>query len=721
MTATRPGDPRKLGPYRVVGRLGAGGMGQVYLGRSPGGRGVAIKVIHPAMADEPDFRSRFRREVTAARAVNGVYTAAVLDADPDAPQPWLATAYLQGLSLQDAVAEHGPFPPHAARTLGAGLAEALVSIHRAGVVHRDLKPSNVMLTPEGPRVIDFGIARASEASALTRTGVALGTPAYMSPEQASGGTAGPPADVFSLGAVLTYAVTGVGPFGHGAVHDVIYRVLHQEPDLGRVPDPGLRSLIAACLQKDPDLRPSPEQVLHGLASGGDLASPQGTYWLPPPVARHIADQGAQPPVRGPSRRRFLVAGAAGVGCAGLMGGAVITTVLRLKGEDPVLWTFRLSDDGVLRTGPLVAAGHVYVSTSDETIAIDGRTGRRRWEGAFTAARNSSMAVLGGTGFLCDSGVQSRLTAFDLATGRPRWETPLRTRSLAPTPIVAAGAVCLAGSVDVGNSGLFAFDPATGRNRWTYRADLTTGDVAADGGVCYLADEDGFLCAIDARTGGARWRARVNDRYRTASPVAGGGLVIMETQDGGIRAFDAATGRQRWAVASVGRGGVEGLDREFTGSVMIAGGVVYVGGSRGTLSALDARTGARRWSVTRDRPSGETPSRGGYLLPALGGGLAVLSDPEGGMQGVDAATGRVRWRQMASKSHGERPLIVGSQVYQGTLDGLYGFDLATGRPTLRLDPSEEPGAGIGSAQNLAAAGGTVYCAVDSRLIYAVRPS
>ncbi|GLZ09472.1 hypothetical protein Acsp03_69380 [Actinomadura sp. NBRC 104412] len=721
MTATRPGDPRKLGPYRVVGRLGAGGMGQVYLGRSPGGRGVAIKVIHPAMADEPDFRSRFRREVTAARAVNGVYTAAVLDADPDAPQPWLATAYLQGLSLQDAVAAHGPFPPHAARTLGAGLAEALVSIHRAGVVHRDLKPSNVMLTPEGPRVIDFGIARASEASALTRTGVALGTPAYMSPEQASGGAAGPPADVFSLGAVLTYAVTGAGPFGHGAVHDVIYRVLHQEPDLGRVPDPGLRSLIAACLRKDPELRPSPEQVLHGLASGGDLASPQGTYWLPPPVAQHIAHQGARPAVRGPSRRRFLVAGAAGVGCAGLMGGAVTATILRLKGEDPVLWKFRLPGDGYLRTGPLLAVGDVYVCTSTETVAIDGRTGRQRWRGAFTAARNASMAVLGGTGFLCDSGAQPALTAFDLASGRPRWQAPLRTRSLAPTPIVAAGVVCLAGSLDAGNSGLFAFDPATGRNRWTYRAELGTSDVAADGGVCYLTDEDGFLAAIDARTGGARWRVRVNERYRTATPVAGGGLVAIETQDGGIRAFDAATGRPRWAVASAGRGGVEGVRRELTGAMLIAGGVVYVSGSHGTLSALDARTGARRWSVTRDLSSRESPSRGGYLLPALGGGLAVLSDPEGGLQAMDAATGRVRWRQTASEGYGEGPLIAGSLVYQGTLDGLYGFDLATGRPALRVDSSEEPGATIGSAQNLAAVGTTVYCAGDSKLIYAVRPS
>jgi serine/threonine protein kinase len=303
MTTTQQAEPRKIGPYQVVARLGAGGMGQVFLGRSPGGRRVAIKVIHPAMADEVDFRARFRREVTAARAVSGAYTAAVVDADPDGPQPWLATTYLQGVSLQDAVATHGPLPPPAVRALGAGLAEALVSIHRAGIVHRDLKPSNVMLTPEGPRVIDFGIARAGDASALTRTGVALGTPAYMSPEQASGGTAGPASDVFSLGAVLTYTATGTGPFGHGAVHEVVYRVLHDSPDLSRITDPGLRVLIGSCLRKDPASRPTPEQVLQGLAAGGDAAVPHGTYWLPPQVAQHVAHQGARTAESGTDRRR----------------------------------------------------------------------------------------------------------------------------------------------------------------------------------------------------------------------------------------------------------------------------------------------------------------------------------------------------------------------------------------------------------------------------------
>src|SRR5690606_28925205 len=282
MSVSRPGDPRQVGPYRIVGRLGAGGMCQVLLGRSPSGRMVAVKVIHPAMAEDGDFRARFRREITAARAVGGVYTAPVVDADPDASPPWLATTFLRGMSLQDAVAAHGPLPPPAVRALGAALAEALRSVHGAGIVHRDLKPSNVMLTPEGPRVIDFGIARPSEATTLTRTGATLGTPAYMSPEQASGQPAGPPSDVFSLRAVLTYAATGVGPFGQGAVHELVYRVIHLPPYLDGVPDPGLRALIAACMEKDPARRPTPERLLEHL-SAEPAPAPQGTHWLPPPV------------------------------------------------------------------------------------------------------------------------------------------------------------------------------------------------------------------------------------------------------------------------------------------------------------------------------------------------------------------------------------------------------------------------------------------------------
>ncbi|MEV4445347.1 serine/threonine-protein kinase [Streptomyces mirabilis] len=225
------GDPRQVGRYRIVARLGEGGMGRVYLGRSPGGRAVAVKVVRPELADDGDFRRRFAREVAAARRVNGVFTAGVVDADPDGSPAWLATAYVPGVPLGDAVAAHGPWPEGPVLALGAGLAEALEAIHAAEVVHRDLKPSNILLAPDGPRVIDFGISVTGEASALTRTGVVVGTPGFMSPEQLTGKPVGPASDVFSLGAVLAFTATGAGPFGTGSAHALSFRVVYEEPDL----------------------------------------------------------------------------------------------------------------------------------------------------------------------------------------------------------------------------------------------------------------------------------------------------------------------------------------------------------------------------------------------------------------------------------------------------------------------------------------------------------
>ena len=204
----QPGDPQTIGPYRLVGRLGSGGMGRVYLGVSAGGRPVAVKVVRAELAEDPDFRTRFGREIAAARRVSGVFTAMVVDSDVDGPAAWLATSYVPGPSLSEAVDEHGPLPAGSLLTLAAGLAESLSAIHAAGVVHRDLKPSNVLLAEDGPRVIDFGISRAVESTALTQAGLVTGSPGYMSPEQARGYEIGPPRDIFSLGTVLAFAATG---------------------------------------------------------------------------------------------------------------------------------------------------------------------------------------------------------------------------------------------------------------------------------------------------------------------------------------------------------------------------------------------------------------------------------------------------------------------------------------------------------------------------------
>jgi Protein kinase domain len=282
-------DPVQVAGYRLRARLGAGGMGRVYLAFTAGGRPVAIKVIRPELGDDRDFRDRFRQEVDAARRVNGLYTAQVLDADPAGSPPWLVTAYVPGPSLQQAVSEHGPLPVDTVLLLMAGVAEALEAIHAAGVVHRDLKPSNVLLAADGPRVIDFGIARAIEATTVTRTGMRVGSPPFMAPEQVQGLPVSPATDVFALGSLVGYAATGRLPFGAGNEHAMLYRVVQQEPDLDGCPEP-LRALIGRCLAKDPAERPAPAEVIAQCRShtaGQTLRIAQS--WLPASVSADLAE------------------------------------------------------------------------------------------------------------------------------------------------------------------------------------------------------------------------------------------------------------------------------------------------------------------------------------------------------------------------------------------------------------------------------------------------
>jgi Flp pilus assembly protein TadD len=311
MQELQPGDPEQVGPYRLVGRLGSGGMGRVFLGRSAGGRLVAVKVIRDDFAADQEFRARFGREVAAARQVGGLFTALVVDADVDGSVPWLATVYVAGPSLADAVNEHGSLPPASVLSLAAALAEGLSAIHAAGLVHRDLKPSNVLLADDGPRIIDFGISRAAEASVLTRTGLAVGTPGFMSPEQAEGGEVGPASDVFSLGGVLVFAATGVTPFGTGSTAALIYRVVHSPPMLDNVA-PQVRPIVERCLAKDPGQRPTPSELLAEIGEV-DLA----TDWLPTGVLERSAQHAPMDPAstrsssqRTPTERVEVSAGTA---------------------------------------------------------------------------------------------------------------------------------------------------------------------------------------------------------------------------------------------------------------------------------------------------------------------------------------------------------------------------------------------------------------------------
>ncbi|MFB6847563.1 serine/threonine-protein kinase [Streptomyces sp. NPDC056373] len=325
MMRLRREDPRVVGSFKLHRRLGAGGMGVVYLGSDKKGQRVALKVIRPDLAEDQEFRSRFAREVSAARRIRGGCTARLVAADLDADRPWFATQYVPGPSLHDKVAAEGPLCAADVAAVGAALSEGLVAVHEAGVVHRDLKPSNILLSPKGPRIIDFGIAWATGASTLTHVGTAVGSPGFLAPEQVRGAAVTPATDVFSLGATLAYSSMGDSPFGHGSSEVMLYRVVHEEPQLHGVPD-ALAPLVRACLAKDPEERPSTLQLslrLKEIAAresqdlggvrppaprGADIDRPVDTY---PERARRPQGQqggGAQrgrgtPPPRGsaPSR------------------------------------------------------------------------------------------------------------------------------------------------------------------------------------------------------------------------------------------------------------------------------------------------------------------------------------------------------------------------------------------------------------------------------------
>ncbi|MGP3999688.1 protein kinase domain-containing protein [Streptomyces sp. 8N706] len=283
MMRLRREDPRVVGSFRLHRRLGAGGMGVVYLGSDRRGQRVALKVIRPDLAEDQEFRSRFAREVSAARRIRGGCTARLVAADLDADRPWFATQYVPGPSLHDKVGEDGPLSAARTASIGAALSEGLVAVHEAGVVHRDLKPSNILLSPKGPRIIDFGIAWATGASTLTHVGTAVGSPGFLAPEQVRGAAVTPATDVFALGATLAYCATADSPFGQGSSEVMLYRVVHEEPHLYGVPD-ALAPLIQACLAKHPEERPSTLQLSMRLkeiaareAHGREPARPAGGF------------------------------------------------------------------------------------------------------------------------------------------------------------------------------------------------------------------------------------------------------------------------------------------------------------------------------------------------------------------------------------------------------------------------------------------------------------
>lgn len=456
-------DPHTIGAYRTLVRLGAGGMGVVYLARAPDGTLAAVKVIRSGHAADPGFRVRFRREAEAAGRITGPWVVPVTGADTEAPEPWLATAFVPGPSLDEVVEEQGALPTTTVRALGSRLAEALVAVHTAGLLHRDVKPGNVLLTLDGPRLIDFGIARHEGATALTTTDAVIGTPGYLAPEQASAGPLGPGCDVFSLGCVLVYAATGRRPFGHGTPAGVLFRTVHEEPDLDGLPA-ALLPLVAACLAKDPANRPGAQEVARVLAgSGADWEVPGLSAAVAARSAAALALPDPEPPTAvldpglpRPTRRRVLTAGAAGAVLLAGGGAAAWVAAARRGGTEAgprALPAYRIALHADL-TGPGKAVGLAHErgarlavddhnSRTDKVFTLTLRTEDDAGDAVRAlrvadriAADPRVLAVIGPTGEVTDGKVVSRYEKAGLA------QVVVAARSVAEAEGAGAKSLCV---------------------------------------------------------------------------------------------------------------------------------------------------------------------------------------------------------------------------------------------------------------------------------------
>ncbi|MFG1887359.1 protein kinase [Micromonospora sp. NPDC049051] len=402
-----PEDPVAVGDIRLLGRIGEGGMGRVYLGLTQADRAVAVKVVKDPYSTDPSFRARFAREAAIASRVGGVFTAPVVSHDAEAARPWLATAFVPGLNLAVAVARHGTLPLNGVWRLAAGVAEALKAIHAAGIVHRDLKPGNVLLAADGPRVIDFGISRIDGEYDLTQTGVRMGTPSYMSPEQVRGEKATAATDVFALGSVVAFAATGRAPFRAGNAVELVYRVTQGEPDLDGITDPGLRELVGRCLAKDPQLRPTPQDVIAAYVDRSAAAAGQG--WLPEGLEETLPqiDAALTVPARPPGVAPTLAV-TRPLGPDGLADGAPgRDTAVEPVAPDPT----KLSDPtkvSDLTTRPDPTKVSEPTTLPDVTIQavppVDTR--RRSWRRPAVAAAAGVLVVALGGAYLASGGVGS---------------------------------------------------------------------------------------------------------------------------------------------------------------------------------------------------------------------------------------------------------------------------------------------------------------------------
>ncbi|MFD4256596.1 serine/threonine-protein kinase [Streptomyces sp. NPDC058534] len=679
--------PEYAGHYRLESCLGSGGMGVVHLARGTSGMRVAVKVVHASYAKDPEFRGRFRQEVAAARRVSGAFTAPVVDADPEAGRPWMATLYIPGPTLSEQVKRNGPMDEAQLRRLMAGLAEALRDIHRVGVVHRDLKPSNVLLAEDGPKVIDFGISRPKDSELRTETGKLIGTPPFMAPEQfRRPREVGPAADVFALGSLTVHAATGRGPFDSDSPYVVAYQVVHDEPDLTGVPE-SLAPLVLRCLAKEPEDRPTPDELmrqLRSVAAGYDTqvfipAQREEGSSAPAPAA--APDAPAEPAVRRLGKRAGLVAGAL---CLAVLGGLV--------------WV-QLSGGG--EPAPRTPA------------AQSAPGGFGAWETTSSAGKSGGMpqCSYAARRLLCAR--PGLVFAVDPADGGILWRHAVEETVRSEPPVVSGGLV----QPEVGLLGpLEALDPATGEPVW--QEDMPAYDgLRCVGDMLLLTRADGVVTGVDSASGRTRWAHRIPGQsvpYFTSfagerRPAA---YATSQSADGNrtrVTAVDPASGDVRW-------------EAELEGTLALVGaaeGSVYLvpeGAAYG-----DAKAVVRYTPATGETRRVDLPVPVEQAAVGVHGDTVYLAGAGGSVVAVDMAAGKQKWRLETGVSRGSAPVSDGRHVYVTAPDGrLLGVDAREGRllgqtrPRLGADSDRVPA----SLPAPLLAGGHVYATAPDGTVFGV---
>ncbi|GGN05345.1 serine/threonine-protein kinase [Streptomyces fuscichromogenes] len=685
--------PEYAGHYRLESCLGSGGMGVVHLARSTSGLKLAVKVVHAEYAKDREFRGRFRQEVAAARKVSGAFTAPVVDADPEAARPWMATLFIPGPTLSEHVKRNGPMPPAQLRRLMAGLAEALGDIHRVGVVHRDLKPSNVLLAEDGPKVIDFGISRPKDSELRTETGKLIGTPPFMAPEQfRRPREVGPAADIFALGSVLVHAATGRGPFDSDSPYVVAYQVVHDEPDITEVPEE-IAPLVLRCLAKEPEDRPTPDELMRELRSlsasydtqafipaqrttvTGETGGARGTSDPDPTNVKAKAKEQEPGHPRGPrlSRRVVLATGAVVLAL-----GTVAALALWAAGNGPrpqessprttaaafAAWQANPITKDVTTPQCADGDGKLFCTEASVAFALNPVTGAVLWRHSVANAHWNRPPAYSGrlVQLITDEG---HVSALDPDSGRSRWQRDLP----ANVGMKYAGDMLLLAQAGGTVTGV---DSATGRTEWsrpteghsTPRISLFPSDPSS--AYVTSTSDDGAstrVTAVDPATGDVRWETRLQGLL---TPVGGRDgavfLLVADPEYGDTTAvvrYTPGSGAIRRAKLPVPRADAQ---------AGVRGGVVYVLSATGSLDAVDMDAGKRVWHLETSVSRGSAPVADNRHV--------YFSAADGRLMAVDAASGKAAGQTSSRFGSGTggvatsvpAPLIAGTHIYATAPDG-----------------------------------------------------